>query len=130
MTNHFPGGSDSEESACNVGDPGSIPELGRFPGEGNGNPLQYSSLENPTDGGACQATVHGGVTKSQTRLSNFTFKHSGPLRTAPRTFCFGVCPWLCSLHQPNFVFCFFGDKANLSFLEHLLYFVCIPAPEP
>ena len=42
----FPGGSDGKESACNVGDPGLIPELGRSPGEENGNPLQYSCLEN------------------------------------------------------------------------------------
>ena len=55
----FPGGSDDKESACNAGDPCSIPESGRFPGEGNGNPLQYSRLENPTDRGAWWATVHG-----------------------------------------------------------------------
>ena len=48
----FPGGSDSKVSACNAGDPGSIPGLGRSPGEGNGNPLQHSCLENPMDGGA------------------------------------------------------------------------------
>ena len=54
-----------KESACNVGDPGSIPGLERFPGEGNGNPFQYSCLENPMDRGAWQATVHG-VAKSQT----------------------------------------------------------------
>ena len=48
-----------KESACNAGDPGSIPGSGRSPGEGNGNPLQYSYLENPTDRGAWQATVHG-----------------------------------------------------------------------
>ena len=65
----FPGGSEGEESACNAGDLGSIPGLGRPPGEGKGNPLQYSCLENPMDGGAWQATVHG-VTKSQTLLSN------------------------------------------------------------
>ena len=46
-------------SACSVGDLGSIPGLGRSPGEGNGNPLQYSCLENPMDRGAWQATVHG-----------------------------------------------------------------------
>ena len=46
------GGSEGKASACNVGDPGSIPESGRSPGEGNGNPLQYSSLENSMDGGA------------------------------------------------------------------------------
>ena len=61
----FPGNSDSKESGCNAGDPGSIPGLGRSPGEGNGNPLQYSCLENPMDGGAWQATVCG-VTKSLT----------------------------------------------------------------
>ena len=65
----FPGGSDSEESACNAGDLGSIPGLGSAPGEGNGNPLQFSCLENSTDRGAWQATVHG-VTKSWTRLSD------------------------------------------------------------
>ena len=48
---HFPGGSDGKASAYNVGDPGSFPGMGRFPGEGNGNPLQYSCLENPMDGG-------------------------------------------------------------------------------
>ena len=61
----FPGGSDSKESACNAGDPGSIPESGRFPGEGKGAPLPYSFLENPMDGGASWATVRG-VAKSQT----------------------------------------------------------------
>ena len=48
----FPGGSDGRTSAYNMGDPGSIPELGRSSGEGNGHPLQYSCLENPKDGGA------------------------------------------------------------------------------
>ena len=48
----FPGGSDGKESAHNAGDPGLIPGLGRSPGEGNGNPLQYSYLENPMDRGA------------------------------------------------------------------------------
>ena len=54
----FPGGAEVKASACNVGDLGSIPGLGRSPGEGNGNPLQYSCLENPMDGGAWLATVH------------------------------------------------------------------------
>ena len=48
----FPGGSDGKVSACNAGHPGSIPGWGRSPGEGNGNPLQYSCLENSMDGGA------------------------------------------------------------------------------
>ena len=55
----FPGGSASKESACNAGDLGSIPGSGRCPGEGNGNPVQYSCLENPMDRGAWQAIVHG-----------------------------------------------------------------------
>ena len=55
----FPGSSNGKESACNVGDLGSIPGLGRSPGEGNGNPLQYSCLGNPIDRGAWRAAVHG-----------------------------------------------------------------------
>ena len=58
-------GSEVKAFACNVGDLGLIPGWGRFPGEGNGNPLQYSCLENPMGGGAWWATVHG-VAKSQT----------------------------------------------------------------
>ena len=65
----FSDGSDSKEYACNAGSLGSIPGLGRSPGEENGNPLQYSWLENPKDRGAWQSTVHG-VTKTQTRLSD------------------------------------------------------------
>ena len=64
----FPGGSVGKKSACNAGDPGSIPGLGRSPGEGNGNPLQYSCLENFMDRGAWWAIVHE-ITKSQTGLS-------------------------------------------------------------
>ena len=60
MLKGFPGVSDHKESTCNVGDPGSIPGSGRFPGEGSSNPLQYSCLENSADRGAWQATVHKG----------------------------------------------------------------------
>ena len=67
----FPGGSDGKASVYNAGDLGLIPGLGRSPGEGNGNPLQYSCLENSMDRGAWWATVHG-VAKSRTRLSDFT----------------------------------------------------------
>ena len=56
---HTCGGSECKESACSAGHPGSIPGLGRSPGERNGNPLQYSCLENYIDGGAWWATVHG-----------------------------------------------------------------------
>ena len=66
-------------SAYNAGDPGSIPRLERSPGEENGNPLQYSCLENSMDGGARWATVHG-VAKSWTRMNDFTFTffHTAP----------------------------------------------------
>ena len=64
----FPGGSVGKESACKAGDQGSIPGSGRSPEEGNGNPLEYSCLENSIDRGAWWATVHGAVT----RLSNWT----------------------------------------------------------
>ena len=63
----FPCGSAGKESACNAGDLGSIPRLGRFPGEGKGYPLQYSVLENSMD-----CIVHG-VTNSWTQLSDFHF---------------------------------------------------------
>ena len=65
----FPGGSDGKESTCNAGDPCLIPGLGRSPGEGNGNPLQYSCLGNPMDRGAWWATVNG-VVKSWTQLND------------------------------------------------------------
>ena len=65
----FPGGSVVKNLPANAGDVGSIPGLGRSPGEENSNPLQYSCLEIPMDRGVWQATVHG-FTKSQTQLSN------------------------------------------------------------
>ena len=63
----FPGGSEVKASASNVGNPGSFPVSGRSPGEGNGNPVHYSCLENPMDRGAWQATVHG-ITKVRRSL--------------------------------------------------------------
>ena len=71
MFKAFPGGSDGKASAYSVGDLGLIPGSGISPGEGNGNPLQYSCLENPMDGGAWLGTLHE-VAKSQTRLNNFS----------------------------------------------------------
>ena len=65
----FPGGASGKEPTCNagdIGDAGSIPVLGRYPGEGHGNPLQYSCLENTMDRGAWQATLHGGHKESDT----------------------------------------------------------------
>ena len=69
----FPGGSDSKETACNAGDLGLIPGLGRSSGEGNGNPLQYSCLKNPFDSGAWWATVAQlGMTERLTLSISFT----------------------------------------------------------
>ena len=71
----FPGGSEVKVSACNAGDLGSIPGLGRSPGEGNGNPFQYSCLENPMDRGGWWAIVHG-ITESDTiEQLHFTSLH-------------------------------------------------------
>ena len=67
----FPSGSDDKEPTCNAEDPGSVPGLGKPPGEGRGNPLQYSCLENPMDRGAWRATVQG-VAKSQTQLKRLS----------------------------------------------------------
>ena len=68
----LPCDSDGRESACNAGELSSVPALGRSLGDGPGNPLQYSCLENPMDEGAWQA-IQSRVTKSWTRLSDFTF---------------------------------------------------------
>ena len=64
-TSGSPGGSDSKESACSEGNPGWISGLGRYPGEGNGYPIQYSCLENSMDRETWWATVHG-ISKSRT----------------------------------------------------------------
>ena len=69
LSKGLPGGSNSKESACRVGDPGSVRRSGRSPGEGNNNPLQYSCLENPLDSGVWRPTVHG-VAKCWTHLNN------------------------------------------------------------
>ena len=71
----FPAGSDGRASAYNAGDPGSIPGWGKSSGDGNGNPLPYSFLENPTDGGAWWATVHGAA-KSRRRLKQLSSSSS------------------------------------------------------
>ena len=87
----FPGGSDGKESACNAGDLGSIPGLGRSPGEGNGNPLQYSCLESPMTeepGGlpstASQRVRHSGATNTFTSLPSEAGPENGD-----------VSQWLC-----------------------------------
>ena len=80
------GGSDHKASAYNAGHLGSIPGSGRSPEEGNGNPLQYSGLENPMDGGTWQATVCG-VIKSRTQLSDFTSLKGCFAKKKKKRFC-------------------------------------------
>ena len=74
----FLGGSDGKASIYNAGDLGSIPGSGRFPGEGNSSPLQYSCLENPMDRGAWCRLLSMGVAKSQAQLNDFTFTFHFP----------------------------------------------------
>ena len=80
-------------SACNAGDPGSIPGWRRSSGEGNGTPLQYSCLENSMDGGAWWAIVHG-VAKSRTRLSDFTFTFNNKDRYVELIYCVAIIQFL------------------------------------
>ena len=95
----FPDGSDGKESACNVGDLGSVPGLGRSTGEANGYPLQYSCLENSMDRGAWQATVHG-VAKSWTRLTTFHFHFSLCFVDMKKKKRHTLCSWdVCRLTQ-------------------------------
>ena len=108
----FPHGSVSKESACNAGHPDSIPELGRSPGERNGNPLQYSCLENPMDRGAWQVTVHGfarvghdlatkppPIWDSRGRLKSWRKKGFPPLPQSSQPSSFFSFPLSLMMHQ-------------------------------
>ena len=75
----IPRGFNGKESACQAANPNSIPELGKSPGGGNGNPLHYSCLKNPMERGAWQAAVHG-VAKSRTQLSDWAYHTSYKFR--------------------------------------------------
>ena len=97
----FRGGSDGKASACNAGDLGSIPRLGRPPGEGNGNPLQYSCLEDSTDGGIWWSTVPG-VAKSRTRLAS-SHASQADLFLKLLPFPFSCLCSRCSLHLDTFL---------------------------
>ena len=102
-------GSDDKESACSTGDPGSNPGSGRSPGEGNGNSLQYSCLENPMDRGVWRTTVHG-----VTLLHNLateqqqSYKSSGlpPLNLTPVTYSKNTSLDLSFLAQTSTHFCY------------------------
>ena len=112
-----PGGSDSKESACNAGHPDSIPGSGRSPGEGNGNPLQYSCLENPTDRGAWQATVHGVTSYKVTLLCVLL---TATLSLEPLVF-------VCTEILPTFkVLISLSDPHPLSCIVAIHKYVCSP----
>ena len=122
----FPGGSDGKEYTCNVEDLGSIPGLGRSPGEGKGYPLQYSGLENS------MVCIVPGVAKNQTLLSNIHFQAEEPtqiLGGSIREFkalfnllhsMFNLPLAVISLHPFFFTCCFFGLE---SFLHLVLFFL-------
>ena len=109
----FPGDAEVKASACNVGDLGSIPGSGRPPREGNSNPLQYSCLENPTDGGAWWATVHGSQRVGHDWATSLSFFFSHP--AAPTT----------SLHQGIF----YLQQQVFSYLQCRLEAQGIKTPE-
>ena len=89
----FAGGSENKASACSAGDLGSIPGSGRSPAEGNGNPLQYSCLENPVDRVSWWAAVHG-ITKSQTQLSDWAHtRHQQCIRLPLAQYSRPYLPW-------------------------------------
>ena len=99
----FPHNSVGKESACNVGDLGSIPGSGRSPGEGNGNPLQYSCLENHMDRGAWQVTVHGVARVRHDLATKLLLNYGGGngdngdlLQKIPCMYCYTQCPQPCS----------------------------------
>ena len=115
MAVKYPGGSDGKESTCRIGDLNSIPGLGRSPGEGNGNPLQYSCMENPMDRGAWQAIVHG-VTKSwiwlndkhththtHTKLNMSLWVKAPVMWKLSETTYVGkcICPWMVHANRQN-----------------------------
>ena len=89
ISGDFPGGSEIKASACSAGNMGSIPGSGRFPGDGNGNPLQYSCLENPMDGGAWRAAVHRSQRDrhdwvTSLSLTNFTGRFQRKISSVPK----------------------------------------------
>ena len=106
----FPGGSDGKESSCSAGDLGSIPGLGRSPGEGNSNPLQYSCLENPMDRGVWWATVHGEARvrhKLATKL--LVYIPPSPLPPSVTTVWF-LCLWVYFCFVNKLICIIFSDS--------------------
>ena len=101
-------------STYNAGDPGSIPGAGRSPGEGNGNPLQYSCLENPTHWGAWWATVHGVTDSDMTERLHLNFTHTPPLVCWEFLNLYTSRILVCSFSYPIQSFSVFGIKIMLA----------------
>ena len=122
-TRGFPGGSEVKASACNAGDLGSIPGLGRSPAEGNGNPLQYSCLENPMDGGAWWTIDKTIYTLHILYMYNFLIAYKHIMCTcalAPVCVCVNVCVYIhlsFSVQSSQVLLC----KKNVCFekIQHL-----------
>ena len=122
----FPGGSAGKESSCNAGDLGSIPGLGRSPGEGKGNPLQYAGLENSMD-----CTVHR-VPKSWTQLSNFSFHIVKDFSVVKEAEAF--LEFSCLLYDPVDIGDLIPDssafaKSNLNIWKFLVHILLKPSLE-
>ena len=100
LSRGFPGGSKGKASACNAGDPGFIPGLGSSPGEGHGNPLQYSCLENPMDRGAWRAIVQVAAAVS-TPLSMFGDLSPLPWTPTPSASALGWVQGPCLVGSPR-----------------------------
>ena len=112
----FPGGSDGKESACNAGDLGSLSGSGRSPGEGNGNPLQYSCLENTTDGGAWQATVDGDTESNTTEQLHYIYIYTHThIHTHTHT-----CIYICILFRIPVFWLIFSIRRDIILLESLV----------
>ena len=114
----FPGGSEVNASAWNAGGLGSIPGSGRSSGEGNGNPLQYSCLENPMKGGAWWATVHG-VAKSQTRLTSLSLSQCLFVGCQTRLLVLKTPEFFDGCQEMNFFF-----NWSIFGLQHCIVFWC------
>ena len=120
MSDILPGGSDAKESVCNAGDPASIPGSGRYPREGNGNPLQYSCLENPVDWsleGYSSGVAMGCSDMTEQLSRTWTIARQAPLSTV-----FQVCSNSCSLSWS----CYLTKSTSIIFpAAFLTFWLCV-----
>ena len=128
----FPHSSVGKESICNAGDLGSIPGLGRSPGEGNGNPLQYSCLENPMDKGAWQVTVHGVARVGHNLMAKPHFFPHSPLILVISSYLGSLSDSLC-FSSPALRYYFSKESSSVIFVfcyneDHYKYYSSIPDP--